>query len=125
MTLVRPARIAILLCSAAILWGTLTPLPELPNEIGSDKLHHFIAFFILAGLTRLALTGVTPLKALAISLAYAAALGGGIELIQPFVNRHGDWADFHADLFGALIGALCGQLLAARPSWITIDQQRP
>lgn len=29
--------------------------------------------------------------------------GGAIELIQPSVNRYGEWLDFYADAFGALL----------------------
>ena len=39
------------------------------------------------------------------------AFGGAIELIQPYVNRQGEWADFWADTTGALLGVGIGLLL--------------
>ena len=37
-------------------------------------------------------------------------LGGVIELIQPYVNRYGEWLDFIANVTGVLIGSVFGLL---------------
>jgi len=37
--------------------------------------------------------------------------GGMIELVQPFVNRYGEWLDFFANTAGMMIGVLLGRLL--------------
>ena len=36
--------------------------------------------------------------------------GGGIELLQPYVNRHGEWLDFAANSLGVVFGAGVGML---------------
>jgi hypothetical protein len=64
---------------------SLTPIPHLPAVPGSDKTHHFIAW------------------------------SGAIELIQPYVNRYGEWLDLLANSIGLVCGfivALFSQLIA-------------
>ena len=39
------------------------------------------------------------------------ALGGVIEIIQPYVQRSGEWLDFVADTVGVLLGAGIGMIL--------------
>ncbi len=80
-----------------------------PNKLdvpGGDKTHHLIAFAALtfpsAALYRRALIWVLPA-----ALIYGIA----IELIQPYVGRHGERVDFYADAIGALIGVALGVLL--------------
>ena len=84
---------------------TLTPAPFLSIS-GSDKIHHLIGFAALmipgALLYRHALYWLLP---------SVIAFGGAIELIQPYVNRRGEWADFWADTIGALLGVGIGLLL--------------
>ena len=41
------------------------------------------------------------------------ALGAGIELIQPFVNRYGEWEDMAANTCGVLLGTLGGLAILA------------
>lgn len=36
-----------------------------------------------------------------------------IELIQPYVNRYGEWQDMHANTGGIAIGLLIGILIKA------------
>jgi VanZ family protein len=36
--------------------------------------------------------------------------GGLIELIQPYVNRHGEWLDMLANTSGVILGALLAHL---------------
>ena len=75
---------------------------------GTDKLYHFIAFtalvFPCALLFARTLNWVLPA---------ALLFGGAIELIQPYVGRGGELADFVADALGVFIGAALGLTLRA------------
>ena len=82
---------------------SLTPVAHLPEAPGSDKAHHFIAYgalFFPVALTK-------PKHWLLIGVAFML-LGGAIELIQPYVNRYGEWLDLLANS----TGLFCGYLLA-------------
>lgn len=81
---------------------TLSPVPSL-GAPGSDKLHHVLAFAALA----IPLPVVRPRLAPWIFLG-VVTYGGLIELIQPNVGRHAEWADLFADAGGALLGASVG-----------------
>tara|TARA_B110000208_G_C11612319_1_gene374082 strand:- start:423 stop:848 length:426 start_codon:yes stop_codon:yes gene_type:complete len=84
---------------------TLTPSPDYILT-SSDKLDHLVGFAALllpaALLYRHALYWLLPC---------AIAFGGIIEIIQPYVNRNGEWGDFWADAIGALLGVSIGLLL--------------
>lgn len=85
---------------------SLTPLAHLPAVPGSDKTHHFIAYsalFFPVALNK-------PKHWLWIALFFIL-WSGAIELIQPYVNRYGEWLDMLANS----IGLFCGFLIA----WIT------
>ena len=41
---------------------------------------------------------------------FGLCLGAGIEIIQPYVNRFGDFNDFKADCIGILLGYFSGKL---------------
>jgi hypothetical protein len=95
--------------AVAIAYLTLTPFQlDLDLDLGSDKLYHLIAFAALV---------------LPCALFYASTLiwvlpagilfGGAIELIQPYVGRGGELADFGADALGVVIGAALGLSLRA------------
>lgn len=92
-----------LITLAAITILSLTPLPALPQVPGSDKTHHFVAYAALMFPTALR----RPQYALMITLGFAG-WSGSIELIQPYVNRYGEWLDLAANCGGLL----CGWLLA-------------
>lgn len=79
---------------------SLLPLPELPSVAGSDKLHHLIAYMGLA--IPVALKGGPRLIWY---LLFYIAWSGGIELVQPFANRYGEWADFFSNAAGIVLGA--------------------
>ena len=87
---------------------SLTPLPELPLIPGSDKAHHLIAYGLLAFPVALR----QPRYWLYISLSFIA-WSGAIELIQPYVNRYGEWMDLAANTVGVFLG-LSLALLARR-----------
>ena len=98
-----------LILSALLAFGigyfTLTPNPGVILT-SSDKIDHLLGFaallFPAALLYRHALYWLLP---------GAIAFGGVIELIQPYVNRNGEWGDFWADTAGALLGVVLGLLV--------------
>lgn len=85
---------------------SLTPLDELPAAPGSDKLHHLIAY---AALT-IPLALKKPRYWGLIILAFLL-YSGLIEIIQPYVNRYGEWADMLANSLGIFCGLLFAELL--------------
>lgn len=89
---------------------SLWPAQQLPAVPGSDKTHHFIAYTVLmlpAALHRSAHLWRYAGMFLLLSIA--------IELIQPTVNRYGEWQDVLANGVGLLLGWLLGRL--ARWRW--------
>ena len=95
----------LILVSITIL--SLTPLPQLPEFPGSDKTHHIIAY------TALMIPAFLANKEIRFYLLLVFFLwGGAIELIQPQMNRYGEWLDFFANGLGLLIGAGLGMLLS-------------
>ncbi len=79
----------------AISIATLTPMEQLPAVPGSDKLHHVIGF---GGWALMCAFG--PYKRFLYLSLFIFLWGGVIELIQPSVNRYGEWLDFYADALG-------------------------
>ena len=94
------------LIALSIIWLSLTPLAELPSVPGGDKTHHIIAYAALAIPTAFAY----PKRLLILAVLYIL-LGGLIELMQPYVNRYGEWLDFIANLSGVILGSSIGLLL--------------
>jgi len=90
-----------LLVSIATL--SLWPAAHLPIVPGTDKTHHFIAYAALILPTALK----QPKYYLIIVFGFLA-FSGAIELIQPYVNRYGEWLDMLANS----LGLLCGWSLA-------------
>ncbi|WP_175546822.1 VanZ family protein [Natronohydrobacter thiooxidans] len=90
-------------------WLMLAPAgPEMPPPFPHfDKVAHFVVFFLIA----LPAVAVRP-RAWAGIVLSASALGGAIELIQPFVGREREFADFVADVLGALAAVPVGHALA-------------
>ncbi len=82
---------------------SLWPAAYLPSVPGTDKTHHFIAYASL--MFPIALK--QPKFILIIALGFIA-FSGAIELIQPYVNRYGEWLDLAANV----IGLFCGWLFA-------------
>lgn len=85
---------------------TLMPAEGLPDAPGSDKLHHFLAFGALV----FPVVATRP-RAAIWAVPLAIGFGGAIELIQPHVGRHGEWADAAVNAGGALLGAAAATLL--------------
>ena len=94
-----------LLILTAITVLSLWPADQLPNVPGTDKAHHFIAY---AGLMfPVALR--QPKYWLFIGLVFIG-WSGAIELIQPYVNRYGEWLDLLANSGGVLCGVVLAYL---------------
>ena len=89
-----------------ITFFSLTPLSEPPKFPGTDKTHHLIAYFILA-----LPSGLKKTKNWILFLFLFILFGGVIEMIQPYVNRYGEWSDFLANSIGVLSGSFLGIIL--------------
>jgi len=76
---------------------SLYPLPVLPEVPGSDKSHHLIAYSVLA----IPMVLANP-RNLLLYLFLLIIYGGLIEIIQPYVNRYGEWLDFLANIIGVI-----------------------
>ena len=97
---------------AAVLAAIIAVLTLLPQALPSsasgsiDKVYHFIAF---AGLM-LPVAALWP-RGLVWMIPAALLFGTGIEIIQPFVNRSRELADFMANGAGILAGSAFGFVL--------------
>lgn len=89
---------------------SLWPVAQLPEVPGTDKTHHFIAYAALAFPTVL-----RKPKGWQIIIFSFIIFSGLIELIQPFVNRYGEWLDMAANAFGLLCGFTLAQILLFLP----------
>ncbi|MDQ7011973.1 MAG: hypothetical protein Q9M29_09140 [Mariprofundaceae bacterium] len=89
---------------------SLWPLEELPEVPGGDKLHHAIAYAAL--MFPAALKKPQHLRAIVL---FYLTWSGVIELIQPYVNRYGEWSDLAANGTGLAIGWLVGRWLRPVP----------
>ncbi|RQW62575.1 VanZ family protein [Vibrio viridaestus] len=97
-----------------ITYLSLTPLDELPKVSGTDKLHHFIAYATLA----LPIAYARPRFWFIFILGFVG-YSGLIEIIQPYVNRHGEWLDLLANSCGLTLGTL----IAAAIRYVKIPDQ--
>ena len=85
---------------------SLWPLPSLPSVPGTDKTHHFIAYAALMFPTALR----KPKGWILIGFLFVA-YSGVIELVQPFVNRYGEWMDLGANALGLVFGLIAAELV--------------
>lgn len=85
---------------------SLWPLGTLPSVPGTDKSHHLIAYAALVFPTALR----KPDKWIMICLLFIA-YSGAIELVQPYVNRYGEWLDMAANTLGVFCGLIIAQLI--------------
>jgi len=90
----------------AIATLSLWPAEHLPQVPGSDKTHHFISY----GALMLPVALRKPKHWLWITLFFAT-FSGAIELIQPYVNRYGEWLDMLANVAGLFCGLLVAQAI--------------
>ncbi len=122
LSLIRTNWIAIMLATLlAITVASMLPLSQLPPAPGSDKVHHVIAYFLLM----LPVALRKPSGWIVLGLFFVV-YSGAIELLQPLVNRHGDWWDLAANAAGVVIGAvvavLVNRLIPARESELARDR---
>ena len=85
---------------------SLYPLPKLPEPPGADKTQHLVAYFFLT----LPLGLKKPNKWV-LYICLFIIFGGIIEMIQPYVNRYGEWLDFFANTLGVIFGFFVGLIL--------------
>jgi len=90
----------------AITGLSLSPLSKLPDVPGNDKLHHYIAYTAL--MLPVALSRPAGWKWMVLLFF---CWSGAIELIQPYVNRYGEWGDLAANVTGLVTGLLIARLL--------------
>ena len=82
----------------------LTPTSRLflhPPE--NDFINHFLAFCSLSFF----ISTVRPRDAFWLA-PMCLLYGATIEILQPFVNRYGEWSDFFADCIGTVAGVALG-----------------
>lgn len=84
---------------------SLYPLGQLPAVPGSDKTHHVIAYSVLAFPVAIA----RPRHWIVIVLGYFL-YSGLVEVLQPMVNRYGEWLDLAANGFGLLLGVVVASI---------------
>jgi len=94
---------------AAITLLSLWPLPNLPEFPGTDKTHHFIAYALL-----ILPTAIRQPKYYWLIGLGMIGYGGFIELIQPYVNRYGEWLDFLANMGGVALGLGLGAVIRTK-----------
>ena len=85
---------------------SLYPLSELPGVPGTDKTHHLVAYFLLAFPS-----GLKKPNKWVLFIFLFIIFGGFIEIIQPYVNRYGEWLDFLANSIGVIFGFFLGVVL--------------
>jgi hypothetical protein len=94
---------------AVITLLSLYPLENLPSVPGNDKTHHFIAYGAL-----MFPTALRKPKYWQFICLFFICWSGAIELLQPYVNRYGEWLDMAAN--SAAI--VCSLLIAKLINWI-------
>ncbi len=95
-----------LIILVAITFLSLSPLKEMPPVPGTDKTHHLIAYAILmfpAALRK-------PRYWIFIALLFII-YSGIIELVQPYVNRYGEWLDLAANSLGIVCGIIVAEII--------------
>ncbi len=84
---------------------SLLPQPSLPQVPGTDKTHHFIAYSAL-----IFAIGLKMPKNWYWLFIGCIAWSGAIELIQPYVNRYGEWLDLAANTGGLITGFILARI---------------
>jgi VanZ family protein len=102
----QASRAALVIVLLAVVGLSLNPRPE--SVLGPlsvyDKVEHFVAYALLAFFAVRALFRRAQVF-LALAILSCSALGGTIELIQPYVGRNKDLYDFLVNVAGSAAGA--------------------
>ena len=85
---------------------SLSPLETLPPAPGTDKTHHFIAYATL-----MLPTALRKPKHWVLIVLLFVVFSGAIELIQPYVNRYGEWKDMLANVAGLACGLIIAEVV--------------
>ena len=105
LSLIRANWIAFtMLLLALITFLSLWPLDELPSVPGTDKTHHFIAYTFL-----MLPTALRKPNRWVLFVLFFIVYSGAIELIQPYVNRYGEWLDMFANTAGLVFGLIIAE----------------
>ncbi len=99
---------------ALITIASLFPIEHLPAAPGSDKAHHFISYCALMLPTAIR----KPKYWLALAFFFIS-WSGLIELIQPYVNRYGEWLDMLANMGGVVLAIMIAQVI----HWFIVKQK--
>ena len=86
--------------------SSLWPVDQLPQVPGTDKLHHVIAYAMV--MFPIALR--RPERWVLFSLLIVA-YSGGIELVQPYMNRYGEWLDLLANSAGVVSAVVIAEMI--------------
>ena len=95
-----------LIILTAITIGSLWPIDELPKLPGTDKTHHFVGYALL-----MLPAAIRKPKNWVILGLFFTAYSGVIELVQPLVNRYGEWMDLFANAGGVFCGVIIGGII--------------
>ena len=107
LTFIKTNWIAFTLFTLTVITAlSLWPLEKLPSVPGTDKTHHLIAYAVLMFPTALR----KPNKWILFGLLFIA-YSGAIELLQPYVNRYGEWLDMAANTTGVVCGLIIAELI--------------
>ncbi|WP_036480822.1 VanZ family protein [Myxosarcina sp. GI1] len=107
LTLIKRYWISItLFILTVITFLSLYPRDKLPPAPGSDKTHHLVAYALLMFPAAVKKPNYLP----AIGLFFVC-WSGAIELLQPFVNRYGEFKDLAANIAGLVIGFVIVKIL--------------
>jgi VanZ family protein len=98
-----------ILTLAAITTLSLWPQEKLPPVPGTDKTHHIIAYAVLMFPTALR----KPDNWIMLGLLFIG-YSGAIELLQPYVNRYGEWMDLAANAMGVVCGLIVAEFIIIR-----------
>lgn len=90
------------------------------QDLLNDKLQHLVAYLLLGMCAMLASQRRGP-ASLLLAVGFCTALGGLIEILQPFVGRSRDVADLVSDLVGAVVGAAA---IALASRWMRSRKRR-
>jgi VanZ family protein len=91
---------------AVITLFSLWPVAQLPEVPGTDKTHHLIAYLVAS--FPICIKRPQYWRALLLAIVMYSGL---IELLQPYVNRYGEWLDLMANAIGALLAVLLSDVL--------------